>query len=280
MDDDVLKLIMDEVRGSLRSGGSKSFAELYQFCEHAGSQQELKLVLGKMSAQQLIFKRPLDGKYFLNGEMQAAPMPGPVHEQTVQDEAADEKKVDSLDAGLRQHDVVPQVAVEEGKTMTKREKLLRCLLTGAANNEQIGKATRLTQNDISTITSQLRAAGCINTDADKVHSITAIGKQRLEKKNGKAEKAVKDKPEKVAKEKTSRKKAAGKKGNGPGKHPCDNDADEVELLLTERLMQVESSLWLFLNVVADNNSELKELLEARDRIRDALDAYRGKACPF
>jgi len=276
MDDDVLKLIMDEVRGSLRSGGSKSFAELYQFCEHAGSQQELKLVLGKMSAQQLIFKRPLDGKYFLNGEMQAAPMPGPVHEQTVQDEAADEKKVDSLDAGLRQHDVVPQVAVEEGKTMTKREKLLRCLLTGAANNEQIGKATRLTQNDISTITSQLRAAGCINTDADKVHSITAKGKQRLEKIDGKAGKAVKDKPQK----KLTEKKTAGKKGNGPGKHPCDNDADEVELLLTERLMQVESSLWLFLNVVADNNSELKELLEARDRIRDALDAYRGKACPF
>ena len=276
MDDDVLKLIMDEVRGSLRSGGSKSFAELYQFCEHAGSQQELKLVLCKMSAQQLIFKRPLDGKYFLNGEMQAAPMPGPVHEQTVQDEAADEKKVDSLDAGLRQHDVVPQVAVEEGKTMTKREKLLRCLLNGAANNEQIGKATRLTQNDISTITSQLRAAGCINTDADKVHSITAKGKQRLEKIDGKAGKAVKDKPQK----KLTEKKAAGKKGNGPGKHPCDNDADEVELLLTERLMQVESSLWLFLNVVADNNSELKELLEARDRIRDALAAYRGKACPF
>ena len=273
MDDDVLKLIMDEVRGSLRSGGSKSFAELYQFCEHAGSQQELKLVLGKMSAQQLIFKRPLDGKYFLNGEMQAAPMPGPVHEQTVQDEAADEKKVDSLDAGLRQHDVVPQVVVEEGKTMTKREKLLRCLLTGAANNEQIGKATRLTQNDISTITSQLRAAGCINTDADKVHSITANGKARLEKHTGKT---GEDKPPK----KLTEKKAAGKKGNGPGKHPCDNDADEVELLLTERLMQVESSLWLFLNVVADNNSELKELLEARDRIRDALDAYRGKACPF
>src|SRR3990167_1696908 len=275
MDEYVKDSIVADIKTALAAGG-KPFDELFEYCELAESREDLKRVLGKMSAQQLIFKRPLDGKYFLNGETQAAAMPGPVHERTVQDKAADEKKVDSLDAGLRQHDVVPQVAVEEGKTMTKREKLLRCLLTGAANNEQIGKATRLTQNDISTITSQLRAAGCINTDADKVHSITAKGKQRLEKIDGKAGKAVKDKPQK----KLTEKKAAGKKGNGPGKHPCDNDADEVELLLTERFMQAESSLWLFLNAMADNNSELKELLEARDRIRDALAAYRGKACPF
>jgi len=145
MDEYVKDSIVADIKTALAAGG-KPFDELFEYCELAESREDLKRVLGKMSAQQLIFKRPLDGKYFLNGEMQAAPMPGPVHEQTVQDEAADEKKVDSLDAGLRQHDVVPQVAVEEGKTMTKREKLLRCLLTGAANNEQIGKATRLAQN--------------------------------------------------------------------------------------------------------------------------------------
>src|SRR3990167_758113 len=250
MDEYVKDSIVADIKTALAAGG-KPFDELFEYCELAESREDLKRVLGKMSAQQLIFKRPLDGKYFLNGETQAAAMPGPVHERTVQDKAADEKKVDSLDAGLRQHDVVPQVAVEEGKTMTKREKLLRCLLNSAVNNEQIGRVTRLAQNDISTITSQLRAAGCIKTDQDKVHSITANGKQRLEKKDG---------------------KAGAKKGNGPD--------DEELVILAEACREAEQRFDNYIEKLIGTDPALRALEKMKNDAQNTLDEYRGDETPF